>query len=137
MVYGSIDWGKKYMKEKQRVLGLKVKPVDVTDERRGLVSNLSGSSDMVDVIYPIPGDVYVCEDCLRKFASYDGLVLQPVQFVLDGSKCTFCKRPLWPLAMRGKKIFMVRRIQLTIPEIWRILGNQKKRSAKYEGSRLW
>lgn len=125
------------MKENMRKFGLKVKPVDITDERRGLVSNLSGSSDMVDVITPLAGDVWVCEDCLKKFASYEGLVLQPVTFVLGGEKCSFCKMPLWPKVMRGKKVFMVRRIQLTIPEIWKYLGNQKKKYAKYEGSKLW
>ena len=137
MGVGDVDWSMKTARKMAARRGMKVRPYrDLTKEHPKFSSNLSGSTDMVDVITPVLGDVFVCESCLRKFAHYDGLVLEPVTVVLGGEKCTFCGKPLWPKILRGEKVFRVRRIQLTLPEIWHYLG-KKKGVPKYEGSKIW
>ena len=133
------DWTKKYIREKKRLFGFNFKPKDPMNEKQwgDLVSNLSGRRDLLDVIRPLPGDVWVCEDCLNKFASHNGLVLRPHLLIMGGEKCTFCGRDLWILSMRGKRVFEVKQIILSLPEIYTVLGKQKKKHPKVAGERLW
>lgn len=123
-----------FMKWKQRMFGFKGKPFDLMNSK--LVSNWSGSSDLVTEVTPPLNDLICCESCLKKMATYDGLVVEPMTFALSG-KCVFCKRDALYLQAKGVRLFRIRKIRLTLGEIYHYLGNQPRKYAKYEGSRLW
>ena len=125
------DW----IKEKKRKLGLRLRKLDITDDRRSRVGNrmciFCGTTDLLDTARGF----YLCDDHFRRLPSYIGVKAKPI-IPLGSEKCIVCGKLLWTdFVTKYKYGWYIIEAPVCIRCMWRILGRQRK-PLKAEGERI-
>jgi len=123
------------VKEKSRRLGLRLRPLDITDDRRSRIGDkmciFCGTRDLLDTARGF----YLCDSHFRKIPSYVGVKAKPV-IPLGSEKCIVCNKVLWTdFTVKLKYGWYIIEAPVCIRCMWHVLG-RKRKPLKVDGDRI-
>lgn len=124
-----------FIKEKEKLLRLKYRPKDITDDRYSRVGEkvcvFCGTTDLLDTAR----DFVVSLDTFRRFKGYHGVIARPF-IPLGSDKDIVTGKLLWPeFLTKQKPAIRIIEAPVCIRCMWHILGRQRK-PLKVDGDRI-